>query len=100
MRSKGHTFFHAATRGGKSTCSYMYDKTSTETLDAYLRLVEKYKACGQWFVAFTSHGYTLHTNGNRAIIVMFAHLLQYTILHKLTLKNDCMLYLAGIEKKY
>ena len=52
MRSKGHAFFHAACSGGKSTCSY--DKTSTETLDAYLRLVEKYKACGQWFVAFTS----------------------------------------------
>ena len=52
MRLKGHAFFHATCSCGKST--YTYDKTSTESPDAYLRWAERYKACGQWFVAFTS----------------------------------------------
>ena len=43
---------------GKSTCSY--DKTSTETPNSYLRSAEKYKACGQCFVAFSLWVYFAH----------------------------------------
>ena len=52
MHSAFEGFFHAECSGGKSICSY--DKTSTGTPDAYLRLTEEYRACEQWFVDFTS----------------------------------------------
>ena len=37
-------------------------KTFAETPDTYLSCTEKYKACGQWFVALQAHVYTSNTN--------------------------------------
>ena len=48
----------------------LHKKTSTETSDTYLRCAENYKACGWWFVAFTSlwvyltHKQKLHNDSN------------------------------------
>ena len=62
-----------------------YDKTSTETSDAYLKWAEKYKACGQWFVAFTSPW--VYLPNKQRLHNDSANLLWYTILCKLTLKH-------------
>ena len=49
---EGTRLFHPSMQLQQITHSH--DKTSTETPVTYLRLAEKYKACGQWFVAFSS----------------------------------------------
>ena len=82
---QGHTLFKAVCSSGKSTCSY--DKTFVETPDAYLRLAEKYQACGQWFVAFQSHKQQPHNNSNVCALAEV-----YIVLHKLSLKTHYMLY--------
>ena len=78
VRLRGHTFFMPCVAVANLLVA-MYDKTSTETPDAYLRLAEKYKLVGSSFQLLQAREYSSHTNDNYEIILMFAHLLQVNL---------------------